>query len=496
VNTQTDVTNCGACGVRVGAGQACVGGAVTSDCRAGAALPCATGLACDFLGGACLSPAAACAISGATTACGTQRCGVGARCNTMTSRCEATPECMRVACDATGLCRGLSCTLVGGRVRGITLDAPTVAAAGTRGGLALRARVDAEVLCGLNVGFDVRTDGGFYVSAGNDGAIWQVTNTGMASRYLQNITNVGGVAYDRAGTLYYSIPRMGQVYRVQRVGGVPTPTLFASVTPINRGVSRIVFGSDGLLYATNGPSVVRFDEAGRPTTLFNIGGTSSFMGITFDADGAILALASRPSLYRLAPGATAATVYVPVQSNLGLSDFDYFGEAVALGPDGRIYGSSFPDGTAAGLVFRLTAGTAPTAERFITRTEIQRDVPAATYVGIHGLSFGADGSLYFVNQNTNGNTREARGQLLVRRPSGTIALLAGGFNLNWPDGADGDVVAAVETTASTAAPVRAGGVTDAVLDVPATPGTYEVRAFITDPRNGAIRTVRTSITVR
>jgi hypothetical protein len=71
------------------------------------------------------------------------------------------------------------------------------------------------------------------------------------------------------------------------------------------------------------------------------------------------------------------------------------------------------------------------------------------------------------------------------------------FNhLNWPDGADGDVVAAVSTTASTAAPVRAGGVTDATLDVPATPGNYEVRAFITDPRNGAIRTVRTAITVR
>ena len=55
---------------------------------------------------------------------------------------------------------------------------------------------------------------------------------------------------------------------------------------------------------------------------------------------------------------------------------------------------------------------------------------------------------------------------------------------------------ATEALSTVSAPVRDGGVARANLDVPSTPGTYEVRALVTDPRTGAIRVERRPIVVR
>jgi hypothetical protein len=260
-----------------------------------------------------------------------------------------------------------------------------------------------------------------------------------------------------------------------------------------RGISRLTVGPDGQLYVANLNTVVRIDAMGRTSNVITVPGLlqNTITGLVFDNDGALIMASIVPDVYRLAPGATAATRFYSVAS---INPGDFFHEALVLGPDGLIYGSSFPNNPMMGLIYRLD--TMNTPRRVLGLTEMQRDVPAVRFAGVHGMAFGVDGSLYFVNQNTSGNTGEAVGQLLVRRPSGRVELIAGGFNFDWPDGFDGDLVIAQITMANVSAPVRTGGTAQAVFDVPSTPGTYEIRALITDPRGGAIREARVPVTVR
>ncbi len=245
----TDATRCGACGTRCAAGQSCVAGRCTNDCRNGGALPCGSPLVCDFLTGSCLDPTRACVLSGTPVDCGTetmpQSCGPGSQCDRAARRCVAAAACRRVVCDATGLCRGADCMLGGGGgVRSLTLDAPTVGAAGAADGIRLRATVDAESLCGLNVGFEVRREDGYYLSAGNDMGIWRVSTTGTRTMHLPRIGGVSGLAADRTGALYYVISRTGSVQRVTDVGGtvrddegrwMPYPLIPRASTPAGHG---------------------------------------------------------------------------------------------------------------------------------------------------------------------------------------------------------------------------------------------------------------------
>jgi hypothetical protein len=496
--TRTDrtVAHCGACGRACsGAGSACVEGMCTEDCRVSMSLPCATGTVCDYLTGRCLDPSMACILTGMATACGAgasaQQCGPGSRCNTAMGACEAATECRRVVCDATGLCRGADCTLAGGGVTDLTLDPPTVGVAGASGGLRLGARVTAAGLCGLNVSFEVRRDGGFYVSAGNDMGIWRVTPGTPPRLYVNAMAQVSGVTADRAGSLYYVLTRAGAIRRVREVGGMPVDELYAMLpaAPSGRGISRLTFGPDGQLYVANRNVIARVSATGTVTDVVTIG-SENITGLAFDNDGALVASAILPNVYRVAPGATTATLFYTVAS---INPGDFFHEALVLGPDGALYGSSFPNNTQMGLIYRLDAMNVP--RRFVGFAEMNADVPAVRYAGVHGMAFGADGTLYFINQNTNGNTREASGQLLARRPTGRVELIASGFNLDWTDGFDGDLVLTLVTANSATGAVRAGGAVGVTLDVPSAPGVYEVRALITDPRDGSIREARQTFTV-
>ena len=127
---------------------------------------------------------------------------------------------------------------------------------------------------------------------------------------------------------------------------------------------------------------------------------------------------------------------------------------------------------------------------------MRRHVPATQFAGIHGLAFGVDGSLYFVNQNTADDTREPLGQVLALRPSGAIELVASGLSFDWLDGFDGDIVVSQATVESVSAPVDRTGRAVGTLDAPAAPGTYGVRLLVTDPRSGAIREARGTVRVR
>jgi hypothetical protein len=169
-------------------------------------------------------------------------------------------------------------------------------------------------------------------------------------------------------------------------------------------------------------------------------------------------------------------------------------EGMALGPDGLIHVGVFPSGNDAGVVYDIEAMGRP--RRLLGLTEMRRDVPATQFAGVHGVAFGVDGSLYFANQNTSGPTSEALGQVLARRPSGKIELVAQGLNFDWPRGYDGDIVVSQATVASAQAAVDRDGHAKGAIDAPAMPGTYGVRVLITDPKTGAIAEARTTVQVR
>ena len=166
---------------------------------------------------------------------------------------------------------------------------------------------------------------------------------------------------------------------------------------------------------------------------------------------------------------------------------------MTLGPDGLVYVGIFPSGNLDGIVYRIDPPARPT--RLIGLAEMRRDVPETSYAGVHGVAFGNDGTLYFVNQNTSGSTNEPLGQVLARRPSGKIELIARGLNFDWPRGFDGDIVVSQATTASTSAPVDMTGRAQGTLDAPTTPGTYGIRVLVTDPRSGAISEARGSVQI-
>ncbi|MBL8677901.1 MAG: hypothetical protein JNK05_01950 [Myxococcales bacterium] len=496
------------CDEGCGPGALCVRGACVEDCRVAGANPCAAPTVCDMLTGRCLDPASACTVPGETVRCGATEfpslCGPGTVCDMPTGRCNPSSDCARVVCDAAGNCRGVECRSASAMtsVRGLSLTSATAAPAGTPMGIRVRAHVDATSVCGLNVTVELRRDEGLFTSAGNDQSIWHFTLDGRRTRVLGSLGNVSGLAADRTGRLYYMLTRTGEVRRiVDPGGGMPvTSELYANTGApgSGRGVARITFGPDGLLYAANRTRIQRVERSGMVTTVTTVTGLfqDTITGLTFDAEGALVFSEIFPRVFRLAPGAMAPAVWYTINAIVPGSRTvtDFFHEALALGPDGLVYGTSFPSNPVSGLLYQRRADG--TLAVIADRTSIQATVPTTRWAGIHGMAFGACGDIYFVNQNTQGNTREPLGQLLVRRAStGAISLLNEGFNLEWPDGFDGDLVVAQVAFDRATATVNGSGDAEVTFHSPTTPGCYQVRVLLTDPMTGAIREARGSVTV-
>ena len=121
-------------------------------------------------------------------------------------------------------------------------------------------------------------------------------------------------------------------------------------------------------------------------------------------------------------------------------------------------------------------------------SSIQAQVPSTAYTGIHGITWGFDGSMYFTNQNTQGNTFQPLGQVLVKRPDGAIKALSEGLNFDWPKGYDGDLLLGTKVLQTLTAPVSPSGVSEALLDGPATSEPFQVRVLLTNPTTGAVFT--------
>jgi hypothetical protein len=487
---------CGGCGP----GQLCREQSCVDDCRSDRAVPCAAPNVCDFIGGRCVPPEARCVLTGSPTVCGTSefppRCGPGSRCDSGRD-CVPDAGCRRVVCDASNFCRGADCPMLGGGgVQSLTIDPLPDAPAGTPAGLRPQATVKAEGLCGLTVTFELRKDLELFVSAYNDAGIWRVPLAGAPVKYVSEAAPIGGVTADRSGTLYYTLQDQGEIRRVvpgAGAGAPPTSQPFARVMPSLSSLARMTFGPDGRLYAVAGHEVYRFAADGSVAQTWTIPDSTFLTGIVFDRDGALLAAQHWPTVWRLAPGAAAFVRYLEATSAVAPDAVDPWNEGMTLGPDGLVYVGIFPTGNLEGVVYRIDPPGR--AQRLLGLREMQRDVPETQFAGVHGAAFGNDGTLYFVNQNTSGSTREPLGQVLALRPSGRIDLVARGLNFDWPRGYDGDIVVSQATATSTSAPVDEAGRAQTTLDTPPTPGSYAIRALITDPRTGAISEARTPVTL-
>jgi sugar lactone lactonase YvrE len=486
---------CGGCGP----GQTCREPTCIDDCRSDRAVPCAAPRVCDFITGACVAPQAGCVLTGTAVACGgaefPPRCGPGSRC-APDQGCLPDGGCRRVVCDASNFCRGADCPQMGGGgVQSVSLDPVPDATAGAAGGVKLRATVKADGLCGLTVTFELRRDLELFVSAYNDKGIWRVPLAGTPTRYVTEAQPIGGVAADRNGTLYYTVQNAGAIRRVAPGGGaMPATEAFATIPAGSFNLARMTFGPDGNLYAVAAKNVFRFAADGTVTQTWTVDGSTFLTGIVFDRDGSLLVAQHWPTVWRLAPGGAAFTAYLDASPAVPANTLVPWNEGMTLGPDGLVYVGIFPSGNLAGVIYRIDPPARVT--RLLGLAEMRRDVPQTMFAGVHGVAFGNDGSLFFVNQNTSGATGEAFGQVLARRPSGKIDLVAGGLNFDWPRGYDGDIVVSQPTAASTSAPVDPAGVAQGTLDAPAAPGSYGIRVLVTDPRSGAISEARATVVVR
>jgi hypothetical protein len=487
-------------GCQCQAGQSCSDRTCVDDCRPGDAVPCAAPTTCDFLSGRCVPPDAGCVLIGTPVVCGSgefpARCGPGSSCEA--ERCAPSAGCARVVCDASNFCRGADCpqTGTGGGVKQLTLAALPDIPAGAPGGVMATATVTADGLCGLSATFELRKDLELFVSAYNDKGIWRVPLDGAPSHYVTETEPIGGVTADRTGALYYALQNTGAIRRVRPTAGTPTPEMYATPAPNLYGLARLTFGPDGLLYAVADKRVFRFAADGTLAQTWTIDGSTFLTGLAFAKDGALLAGQHWPTIWRLPPGGAAFTAYLDATPMVPVTETPW-NEGMALGPDGLIHVGVFPVGNRTGMIYVVEPMAAMASpRRLLGLTEMQRDVPATQYAGVHGIAFGVDGTLYFANQNTASSTNEAVGQVLARRPSGKIELVAKGLNFDWPRGYDGDIVVSQATMQSVSAPIDMMGHAMGTLPAPTTPGSYGVRVLVTDPRTGAIAEARGTVQVR
>ena len=484
----------GACSSACDPGHACVAGACVADCRMPLSVPCDTGLVCAEMTGRCVMPGEDCTPSGEFVTCGSAEfapsCGPGSTC--AGEVCVAAAGCTGVACDVAGVCRGVGCPGGGvmGSATGLALDPIASAPRATMDAVAVSGRVSGEGLCGLTVTLEMRIETDIFLSAFNDASIFRVDlRTGERTAWATGISGVNGLATDPTGALY--VLQDCTVGRVSEAVRTFTPI----ATPATSGCSRLAVGLDGALYVSSTLEAWRVDAftgaassyGSIPTGIAAWGGTF-LTGLAFLDDGSLIVGEHWRSLRRIPPGGGPSEPWAEAPA-LGLTSSDNpWNEGMGLGIDGLLYVGVFPSNAMAGFLYRVVADRSTTVIEDLA--SIRAMVPETNYTGIHGVASGLDGAIYFTNQNTSGSTFEPFGQLLVRRPDGTLGLLASGFNFDWPRGYDGDLVVGTRSLETITVPVRIDGSFDARLDSPDIDGAFEVRASVVDPATGRVFAAR------
>ncbi|MCS7314090.1 MAG: IPT/TIG domain-containing protein [Bryobacterales bacterium] len=151
-------------------------------------------------------------------------------------------------------------------------------------------------------GLAMDRDGLLYISSRYDGMVYQATESGNMSVYVEGMGVATGLAFDEEGSLYVG-DRQGTIFKIS-----PTRQIyvFATLEP-SISAYHLAFGPDRYLYVT-GPTTSSFDcvyrisPAGDVEVFYR--GLGRPQGLAFDAEGRLYVAASiggRKGVVRITP---------------------------------------------------------------------------------------------------------------------------------------------------------------------------------------------------
>ena len=151
-------------------------------------------------------------------------------------------------------------------------------------------------------GLAMDRDGLLYISSRYDGIVYQATESGNMSVYVEGMGVATGLAFDEEGSLYVG-DRQGTIFKIS-----PTRQIyvFATLEP-SISAYHLAFGPDRYLYVT-GPTTSSFDcvyrisPAGDVEVFYR--GLGRPQGLAFDAEGRLYVAASiggRKGVVRITP---------------------------------------------------------------------------------------------------------------------------------------------------------------------------------------------------
>jgi sugar lactone lactonase YvrE len=182
-------------------------------------------------------------------------------------------------------------------------------------------------------------EGVLYISARNDGVVYQATGKGAVSVYCEGMGVATGIAFDEEENLYVG-DRSGTIFKISRSRQI---YVFATLEP-SIAAYHLAFGPEGYLYIT-GPTTSSYDSVHRVSPSGEVEvfyrGLGRPQGLAFDVDGNLYVAASmsgRRGVVRITPAGRA--------------------ELFLSGPNiaGLAFWSSYLFVTTSSALFRVNAG--------------------------------------------------------------------------------------------------------------------------------------------
>lgn len=155
-------------------------------------------------------------------------------------------------------------------------------------------------------GLALDPEGALYASSRHDGIVYQISQAGNMSVYVEGMGVATGIVFDQDENLFVG-DRSGTIFKISRSRQI---YVFATLEP-SIAAYHLAFGPDDYLYVT-GPTTSSFDSVhrisrdGHVETFYR--GLGRPQGIAFDANGNLYvaaSLAGRRGVVRLAPDARA-----------------------------------------------------------------------------------------------------------------------------------------------------------------------------------------------
>jgi sugar lactone lactonase YvrE len=145
-----------------------------------------------------------------------------------------------------------------------------------------------------------------YVSSRNDGVVYQVSNGGSTTPYVEGMGVATGIVFDEDDNLYVG-DRSGTIFKISRQRQI---YVFATMEP-SLAAYHLAFGPEGYLYVT-GPTTSSFDSIARISREGHVSrfyrGLGRPQGMAFDVKGNLYvaaSLAGRRGVARITPDAKA-----------------------------------------------------------------------------------------------------------------------------------------------------------------------------------------------